>query len=184
MPELKKAELINRTVFMGSPVSARYHAEPDSILQLLLGFYAPSVEGVVAATNATVLLGRDDVIQPDGLLRKDPESGGVTSLDERGYLAGPPEFIAEIAASSASIDLHGKKEVCRRAGVREYWVWETYGDQIEAWQLLEDEYVLLPVVNECIESRVFPGLRFALPALRARDGKAALAALRGCTPSS
>jgi len=177
MPEVKKAELINRTVYMASPVSALYHAEPDNLLQLLLGFYAQSVEGVLAATNATVLLSRDDVIQPDSLLRMDRDHGGATSLDEKGYIVGPPEFIAEIAASSASIDLHGKLDACRRAGVREYLVWETYEDRIQAWQLVEDEYLPLPMLDDCIESRMFVGLRFDIPALRARDGKRALAGL-------
>jgi len=178
MPEVKKAELINRTVCMASPVSALYHAEPDNLLQLLLGFYAQSVNGVLAATNATVILSREDVIQPDGLLRKDPDHGGATSLDEKGYLVGAPEFIAEIAASSASIDLHAKLDACRRAGVWEYLVWETYEDQTQAWQLVEDEYLPLAVEGDCIVSRVFPGLRFHVAALRARDGRTALAALR------
>jgi Uma2 family endonuclease len=35
-------------------------------------------------------------------------------LDHRGYLHGAPEFVCEIAASSASVDLHQKLRAYRR----------------------------------------------------------------------
>ena len=40
-------------------------------------------------------------------LRILPQCGGK-SRDENKYVAGPPELVAEIAASSASYDLHDK----------------------------------------------------------------------------
>jgi hypothetical protein len=33
-----------------------------------------------------------------------PEHGGLSRVNEEGYLAGPPELIVEAAASSVSID--------------------------------------------------------------------------------
>jgi len=41
------------------------------------------------------------------------------------YIEGSPELIVEIAASSASLDLHDKKRAYRRSGVQEYLVWRT-----------------------------------------------------------
>jgi Uma2 family endonuclease len=38
-------------------------------------------------------------------------------------LEGAPELIVEIAASTASYDLHDKLRAYRRNGVREYLVW-------------------------------------------------------------
>ncbi|MCC5805237.1 MAG: Uma2 family endonuclease [Opitutales bacterium] len=177
MPHLKKAELIDGIVFMGSPVSAR-HAEQDSLLQLLLGTYANSVDGVASATNATLRLGPDDVIQPDLLLRRLPDAGGQCRVEPTGYFAGPPELVAEIAVTSASIDLHAKRDSCRRAGVREYMVWDVSAKRIHWWALEEDEYRPLPEEAGIVESRVFPGLRVATAAMAKGDGKKALAVLR------
>ena len=60
---------------------------------------------------------------PTRFLRRLPEHGDVTRVTEEGYLAGPPELIVEVAASSASIDLRDKRRAYCRNGVREYVVW-------------------------------------------------------------
>src|SRR6266581_7420658 len=65
MPEVKKAELINGIVYMGSPVRLDQHGEPDNLIQTWLGNYAIATAGVKAATNSTARLGPDDVPQPD-----------------------------------------------------------------------------------------------------------------------
>src|SRR5438445_8327103 len=107
MPAIKKAELIEGIGYMPSPVRLA-HAEPDTLIQSWLGFYAAHTPGARAAANATVRLDADNVPQPDALLRLLPECGGRTHVDPAGYLCGPPELIVEIAAGSAAIDLHGK----------------------------------------------------------------------------
>ena len=58
-------------------------------------------------------------MQPDALLRRLPEHGGQTRVNEAGYLADPPELIVEVAASSASIDLRDKRRAYCRNAVRE-----------------------------------------------------------------
>ena len=73
--------------------------------------------------NATVILDAESTAQPDALLRRLSEHGGRTRVNDDGYLAGPPELIVEVAASSASIDLRDKRQACCRNGVREYLVW-------------------------------------------------------------
>lgn len=178
MPEVKKAQLIQGIVYMASPVSIKRHAVPDNTLQGLLFFYANSRAGLECASNGTVRLSPDDVIQPDVCLRKLPEFGGKTTLDDNDQLRGAPELVVEIANSSASIDLHDKKDSCRRAGVLEYIVWETRGNEFHWWALEDDDYRPLPQVGNCIESRAFPGLRLNITALKARDSKAALRTLQ------
>src|SRR5258707_15169718 len=68
MPEVKKAELINGIVYMGSAVRFDRHGKPDNLIQTWLGTYAIATPGVEAAANTTTRLGLDDVPQPDGLL--------------------------------------------------------------------------------------------------------------------
>ena len=178
MPELKKAELINGIVYMGSPVRSDQHGEPDALLQTWLGTYAIATPGVRAASNSTVRLGPDDVPQPDGSLRIMPEFGGQARLDAKGYLYGPPELVAEVAASSASLDAREKLASYRRAGVREYLVWRTEDNALDWWTLQEDEYRPLSAgADGIIRSRVFPGLWLDPKAMLARDGTKLLAVL-------
>lgn len=159
MPQVKKAELIQGEVHMASPVSIDQHAEPDALAQLWLGFYAASTPGVKHAINGTVKLSADDVPQPDGLLRLVPEVGGSARVDADGYLRGAPEFVVEVAASSASIDARKKLDMYRRAGVREYVVWRTLDEAVDWWVLEEDEYRPLPAgADGVLRSRVLPGL--------------------------
>lgn len=159
MPEVRKAELIDGVVYMASPVTIDKHAEPDGLIQGWLCVYAAATPGVKHATNATVYLSVDDVVQPDGLLRLLPERGGQARLNAKGYLQGPPELVVEVAASTASIDARNKLHSYRRAGVREYVLWRTDDAALDWWVLDEDEYKTLPADADGIfRCRVFPGL--------------------------
>lgn len=177
MPDLKKAELIEGNVVMGSPVSI-HHAEPDNLVQLWLGTYAARTPGVRAAANATLQLDSDNVVQPDALLRRLPERGGRCRSTEKSYLAGPPELVVEIAATSASIDLHAKLRTYRRHGVTEYLVWRSI-DACLDWFILEDEEYLplAPDADGLLASRAFPGLVCRLPEMLALDAGAVLRTL-------
>jgi Uma2 family endonuclease len=109
--------------------------------------------------------------QPDCLLRiSDPEHGQTRRSIDGGFIEGAPELIAEIAASSASYDLHSKKNVYRRNGVREYIVWRTLDQAIDWFILHEGEYVLLQAGGDGIHrSIVFPGLWLDFAALLAGE---------------
>jgi len=135
MPEVKKAEVIEGTVYLGSPVSRR-HAKPDGLIQLWLGTYASRHPDTEALPNATVILDAENTVQPDALLRRLPEHGGRTRENDRGYLTGPPELIVEITASSASIDLRDKLRAYCRNGVPEYLVWRVAERRLD-WFCLE-----------------------------------------------
>ena len=175
MPESTKAQLIQGTVFIMSPVSLD-HGEPDNLLQMWLGVYAVSTPGVKSATNTTTKLSADDVPQPDGLLRILPEYGGQSQSGK--YLLGAPELGVEIAVSSTSIDANAKKTSYRRAGMKEYLVWRTRQGQIDWWQLVDDDYQLIePDENGVLKSRVFPGLWLDPKALLEDDGARLLAVL-------
>lgn len=177
MPDTKKAELIEGIVCMGSPVSLK-HAEADSLIQLWLGAYAARNRQVRVAANVTVLLDPENTVQPDALLRLLPEHGGECRPGEKGYLRGAPELIVEIAASSASVDLHDKRRAYERNGVKEYLVWRVLEGQFDWFRLEGDEYVAIKSdAAGLICSEVFPELSLSLPALLAGDAGAVLAAL-------
>jgi Uma2 family endonuclease len=107
--------------------------------------------------NATVILDADNEVQPDALLRI--EAGGQSIINEDDYIEGAPELIVEIAASTASYDLHAKKNVYRRSGVKEYLVWRVYDRDLDWFRWQEGEYIKIePEADGIIRSAVFPGL--------------------------
>lgn len=120
---------------------------------------------------------RLDLVQPDVLLRL--EQGGRSRIDAAGYVDGAPELVVEIAASSASYDLHDKLRVYRRNGVQEYVVWRVLDAELD-WLVLRDgAYARLePDEAGALQSALFPGLRLAVPALLAGDLAAVLATLQ------
>ena len=68
-------------------------------------------------------------------------------------------MIAEVAASSASYDLHTKFNVYRRNGVQEYVVWRVLDQEIDWFALRHGQYVPLPRgTGGVFASEVFPGL--------------------------
>jgi Uma2 family endonuclease len=159
MPNVKKAELVEGVVYMASPLRFESHAEPHADLMIWLGTYKVMTTGVRLGDNPTVRLDLDNEPQPDAVLLLDARLGGQTDLDEEGYIEGAPELVAEIAASSATIDLGDKKRVYRRNGVQEYLVWQVFEQRIDWFRLQNGEYVsLLPNDAGIISSQVFPGL--------------------------
>src|SRR5688572_28459288 len=108
MLDLKKAELIEGVVYMGSPVRHVQHGRPEHLLSVWVGFYQEATPGVDASGNATLRLDLDNAPQPDLLLRLPEHAGGSSLITTDGYLEGPPELVIEVAASSVSSDLHQK----------------------------------------------------------------------------
>src|SRR3989442_1485226 len=159
MPQVKKAELIEGTVYMPSPVRAAKHAEPHSHLAGWLVLYVSETPGVRCFDNSTVRLDLDNEPQPDLVLIKLPAKGGQARISEDDYVEGAPEFAVEIVGSSRAYDLHQKKGAYRRNGVREYLAWITGEKRLLWWELQEQEYQeIAPAADGLLKSGVFPGL--------------------------
>ncbi|MDB9521672.1 Uma2 family endonuclease [Dolichospermum circinale CS-1225] len=157
MPNLKKAELIEGVVYVASPLRIKSHGEPHAYIMTWLGVYKAATPGIGFADNATVLIDTDNEPQPDALLRI--ETGGQSRINKDDYVEGAPELIVEIAASSASYDLHEKLKVYRRNQVQEYLIWRVYDYQFDWFKLQQGEYIQLqPNADNIICSQVFPGL--------------------------
>ncbi|TRU68244.1 MAG: Uma2 family endonuclease [Microcystis viridis Mv_BB_P_19951000_S69] len=157
MPHLKKAELIEGIVYMASPLRFESHAEPHANIIGWLALYKAATPGVRLGDNATVRLDIDNEPQPDALLRI--EKGGQSIISQDDYVEGAPELIVEIAASSASYDVHQKLNVYRRNQVQEYLVWRFYEREFDWFRLQAGEYIKLePHSDGIIRSQIFPGL--------------------------
>jgi Uma2 family endonuclease len=181
IPNLKKAELIEGVVYVASPVRAKQHGKPHARIMGWLIAYEAATPGVEALDNTTILLDTDNEPQPDALLRI--ETNGQSRINEDDYVEGAPELIVEIAASSASYDLHKKLKVYRRNQVQEYLIWRIYDHQFDWFRLQAGEYIQLqPNADNIICSQVFPGLWLDKIALLAGDlGKVLTAVQQGLT---
>src|SRR5579862_7919874 len=178
-PEIKKAELIDGVVFvMASPVRVNQHAGPDGSVQAWAHVYASATPGVRHATNATIYLG-EGAVQPDATLFIDKQNGGSAAVNEEGYLDGPPEFVAEISASTKSLDMHKKLEKYRSARVQEFFDWQTEERAWSWFQLVNGAYVPLAAdKNGIVRSRILPGLWLDTKALLKFDSAKVLRVLQ------
>ncbi|HID63922.1 MAG TPA: Uma2 family endonuclease [Anaerolineae bacterium] len=179
-PEIKKAELIEGVVYMPTPVRFEQHGRPHFNIITWLGTYCAATPGIVAGgDNAAVRLDFENEVQPDALLRLEPEVGGRSRVTEDDYLEGPPELVVEIATSSAAYDLHDKRRVYARSGVLEYLVVQMYEQRLDWFILREGVYeTLTPDADGVLRSETFPGLWLQSSALWSGDLAAMLAVLR------
>ncbi|HZO26760.1 MAG TPA: Uma2 family endonuclease [Chloroflexota bacterium] len=177
-PDIKKAELIDGVVHVPSPVRALHGGPHFAVTGWLYAYLAriPVVRGLVDTTVLLDAEGVRDEVQPDACLWVD-EPGGPR-LTEDHYLRGAPQLVVEVAASSASYDLHEKMEAYRRNGVGEYIVWRVYDRAIDWFELRDGVYVpRAQGADGIIESSRFPGLRLHVPSMLAGDAAGVLAAL-------
>jgi len=173
MPQLKKAELVEGVVYVGSPVNQRRHGGPHARLAGWLSRYCMHTPGVDVGDNATVRLDLDNEPQPDLHARILPEYGGRTRLSQDGYVEGPPEFVVEVTASRVSYDLHDKLGAYRRNGVQEYLVWRVDDGEVDWFVLRRGRYETLAADGDgVVRSEVLPGLWLDVRALLADDGLA------------
>jgi Uma2 family endonuclease len=192
-PHITKAELIRGVVYvvssvglngregMTSPVNHLSHGRPHLLLSAWLGHYYLMTPGTDAGDNSSLRLPQvRSEPQPDLFLRIHPDHGGQSGTDAEGYVEGAPELIAEVAASSASYDLHDKLELYRGQGVREYIVWRTEDRQIDWFTLgRRREYVPLAAdAGGILKSRAFPGLWLDPAALLTEDRVTILAVVQ------
>jgi Uma2 family endonuclease len=158
-PNLKNAELIEGVVYMPPPVSAGGHSSPHFQIITWLGVYQIATPGIEGGDNGSLRLDLDNMPQPDAFLRILESHGGQSRIDADDYVEGAPELIAEIAATSASYDLHAKLNVYRRNGVKEYIVWRVLDRAIDYFTLRDGRYdPLRPTAKGIYQSEVFPGL--------------------------
>ena len=174
-PVLKKAELIEGVVYVPSPVRQKYHGAPHSHLVGWLVTYRAGTPGVETGDNSTILLDLDNAPQPDASSRSSSLHGGRVKINEDGgSIQGGPDLVAEVAASSASYDLHDKLNSYRRNGVREYIVHRVLDQQVDWFVLRVGRFEALEISPDGpFRSTVFLGL-LARPgrtgARRPRDG--------------
>ena len=179
MPNLKKAELIEGEVYMPSPVRQRRHSHPHTRLVTWLGNYETDTPGVEAGDNGSIRLDLDNEPQPDAFLFIRPERGGQVRISDDDYVEGAPELVAEVSASTASIDLGKKLHAYRRNSVREYIVWRVLDRQVDWYVNRGGRFEPVPpAADGILRARCFPASGSMRPPWSGAIGKAVQAALQ------
>ncbi len=176
MPEGFRAELIGGIVYVASPLKRR-HGTAHPPLTTLLYTYQGHTPGVEVGDNTTILLGDEGEPQPDLYLRILPEHGGQSRTTADDYILGAPELLMEIADTSRSIDLHGKRRDYARYGVLEYVVACLREKQLRWFDLRADQE-LQPNADMVLRLRTFPGLWINATALFAGNYQGLMATLQ------
>ncbi len=176
MPEDFRAELIGGIVFVPSPLK-RPHGRADVLLSRWLDTYAEATPGTEVFDNATTILDAEAEPQPDLCLLISPPHG--QTREENDYIVGPPEFIAEVASSSESIDLHRKRDDYERTGVREYLVVLLRQQRVVWFVRRNGHFEEIAAGNDGVSrSEVFPGLWLDTAALLQSDRRRVLEVLQ------
>lgn len=153
------------------------HGRPHAHIVTWLGNYEAATPGVGVADNTTIELSEDDA-QADAALLILPDYGGRCSISTDGYIVGGPEFVAEVAASSASYDLHDKLQAYLASGVQEYLVWKVYEQEIVWFELIDGQYHdRASDPDGILRSNFYPGLWLDASALAAGDMRRVLEVL-------
>lgn len=178
MPPGTTFELINGVVYMASPVSDR-HSEKCGLAGIWLGYYDVLTPGVRVGHCGSVFLNDRSEVQPDLMLKIDPERGGRTHR-EGAYIGGAPELVVEVSRSSLRIDLGPKLFEYERAGALEYLIFALEPDDIH-WHVHRDGRLVRmePDADGLYRSEAFPGLWLDPVAWHRDDGPSLLATLNG-----
>lgn len=170
MPEGDRAELIEGIVYMAAALRFRSHGKPHSQLNCWLSTYQAFTTGVEVGDAVSVRLDHINEPQPDLALFIPQKPGDRVWISDDDYVEGPPELLAEISASTVSMDWGVKKQTYERNGVQEYIVWRVLDGEIDWFQLENGQYVeRLADADGITRSQIFPGLWLDRPALLNND---------------
>jgi Uma2 family endonuclease len=180
-PEGVKIELVGGVVYVASPMK-RPHGVSSPELSGVLFVYKAATPGVELAGDMTTILGEKSEPQPDLMLRVLTECGGQSRYNDKDYLVGAPEFVAEVSHATRELDLKKKKKDYLGAGVQEYLVVDLEEGRLH-WFHFPSKRKLKPGKDGLWKSRVFPGLWIDADALFARDSAKLIAAVQHGTVS-
>lgn len=168
MPKLKKAELIERVVYLSARRQYRFGVAAGR-LGGWLASYGLCTPGLEVASNCSLRLDLDNETQPDLVMRL-PTTLGHSWVSADDFLEGAPELVVDVVATRASYALHQKLHVYRRRGVAEYLVHRVDDGMVDWFVLRDGVYERQePDARGQLHSTVFPGLSLDLAALLCGD---------------
>lgn len=160
LPEGKRAELVDGKIYDMAPPNTK-HQRLVHFFDREIGNYIQSRKGECEVFPApfAVFLNEDDqtYVEPDISVICDP-----SKLDEKGC-HGAPDWVIEIASpASRSMDYFKKLIKYREAGVREYWVVDSYRRSVTVYRFGEEEMAEYAFGEE-VPAGIYEGFSIAVP---------------------
>jgi Uma2 family endonuclease len=141
MPEsMERMEIIGSDLYMSpSPNVIRHQNAVGNLLYALQQWVRANRWGKVLTAPADVVLGADQVVQPDifGVAQARLSIVGK-------FVDGPPDFIVEVVSPGSLVyDRETKYRLYERVGIREYWLVYPEDHSVEVFVLRAGRYELL-----------------------------------------
>ena len=160
LPEEKRYELMEGELFM-VPAPDFYHQIVSGNIELpLMEFVKKRNLGIVAYAPVDVVLSPEDVLQPDILFITRERRHIITKKN----VSGAPDLVIEILSpSTQERDKLVKRDIYSRYGVKEYWIVDPVGKNIEVMTVGSKGYTLHAIFlnDEVLTSPLIQG--FSLP---------------------
>jgi len=153
--EDQKANLIGGVIYMDSPASFTHEQLFGFLYVLLRTFVNRRQLGFVLGSRTAVRLSDYDAPEPDILF----VAADRAEIIHENFIAGAPDLAVEIVSpSSRDLDLGPKRDLYRKAGVREYWLVDPYRQRIQFLANRRNRWRALPVGKKnVLRSEVLPG---------------------------
>ena len=167
MPHVKKAELVEGTVYLPSPIRAKNHAGPHNCLGTWLGVYVSETSGAACFDNSTVRLDLDNEPQPDLVLLKLMASGGQARISNDDYIEGAPELVVEVLSpANTRAERAEKLKDYESLGVPEVWVVSPEARSVEVLSLRDGRLSTTALLREGqIKPAHLPGVTIDIDAI-------------------
>lgn len=157
LPEDKHYEIIEGDLYMVPSPKTSHQMVLGNLYIILRSFVDQERLGKVLTAPYDVVLSKHDVVQPDILFVSTERSQIITDIN----LQGVPDLIVEITSpGTEERDREVKKKLYARFGVKEYWVIDPDGKNLDVYFVGQEGYELKGSYSErdSIESKVLEGL--------------------------
>ncbi|MCI8300652.1 MAG: Uma2 family endonuclease [Lachnospiraceae bacterium] len=160
LPEGHRAELIEGQIYNMAPPNL-IHQRISYQLSRIIGNYISDNKGHCEVLPApfAVFLNADEntYVEPDISVICDKHK-----LNEHGCI-GAPDFIIEVVSpSSRKMDYSTKNTLYTNAGVREYWIVDSFKERTTVYRYEEDAAPMIYPFNQDIPSAIFENLRIRI----------------------
>ncbi len=160
LPEGHRAELIEGQIYNMAPPNL-IHQRISYQLSRIIGNYISDNKGRCEVFPApfAVFLNADEntYVEPDISVICDKHK-----LNEHGCI-GAPDFIIEVVSpSSRKMDYSTKNTLYTNAGVREYWIVDSFKERTTVYRYEEDAAPMIYPFNQDIPSAIFENLRIRI----------------------
>jgi Uma2 family endonuclease len=129
-------EIIEGELFNAPPPSTYHQDISRNLVQALLQYLDENPLGKIYYAPIAVVLGSEDIVQPDIVYISKEKSSIITPRE----IKGTPNLIIEITSTKPQYDKVVKKKLYAKYRVPEYWVIDMAENVVEVNEILDIEY--------------------------------------------